>query len=83
MVTVGIAIAGPGGGLILEFVGLDHSLGEHPKSVLADLRLASILVPVMGTLTAMAFFWNGGLNEVRADATRAEMEAQKGNAPAS
>lgn len=74
MVKFGFAIAGLGGGLILEWVGLG---GEGHEVNLTGLRLAYIVVPALGTLIAIAVMWGYDLDEARSRAVREEIAERK------
>jgi len=77
MVKFGFAIAGGLSGLILWMVGFDQSVAVQPQATLEGLKLAYILVPVTGTLIAMAVMFRYDLSEERAHEIRAELETRK------
>ena len=78
MVKCGFAIAGLGSGLILTLVGFDESPGAvQTDAALTGLRLAYILVPVTGTLIALAVMWGYDLDETRVAEIRAALAARK------
>ncbi len=63
MVKFGFAIAGLLGGLIMKLVGFDQSVAVQTTEALNGLRLAYILIPVTGTLIAMAVMWRYDVTE--------------------
>ncbi|MEM1330120.1 MAG: MFS transporter [Planctomycetota bacterium] len=75
MVKFGFAIAGLGGGLILDAVGFGDNGGEPNLTLL---RLAYIAVPVIGTLVAIAVMWTYDLDEQRASEIRRELADRRG-----
>lgn len=77
MVKFGFAIAGLGSGLIMKAVGFDQSVTEQTPAALTGLRLAYILVPVAGTLIAMACMWRYDIDEARAREIRAAIAARR------
>ncbi len=84
MVKFGFAIAGLGGGLIMALVGFDQSAAQQTPEALTGLRLAYILVPVMGTLIAILVMLGYDLTEERSREIRrqiAERKAPAGDIP--
>jgi GPH family glycoside/pentoside/hexuronide:cation symporter len=83
MVKFGFAIAGLGSGLILTLVGFDESPGAvQTDAALTGLRLAYIVVPVVGTLAALAIMWGYDLDERRSDDVRRQIAQRKATKPA-
>ena len=78
MVKFGFAIAGLMSGLILKIVGFDQAVAVQAPEALEGLRLAYILVPISGTLIAMAVMKNYDLTEERAHEVRLQLEAKRG-----
>ena len=78
MVKFGFAIAGLFSGLILAFVGFDQNVEVQTSTALQGLKLAYILVPVTGTLIAMAVMARYDLSEQRANEIRVELESRRG-----
>ena len=76
-VKFGFAIAGLGGGLILKGVGFDQSVPAQTPEALNGLRLAYILVPITGTLIAMAVMWRYDMTEARSRQIREQIAARK------
>lgn len=76
-VKFGFAIAGLGGGLILKGVGFDQSVPEQTPEALSGLRLAYILVPITGTLVAMAIMWRYDVTEERVERIRQQIAERK------
>lgn len=77
MVKFGFAIAGLGGGLIMKVVGFDQTEPIQTQEALGGLRLAYILVPVTGTLIAMAVMWGYDITEQRSREIRAQIADRK------
>ncbi len=77
MVKFGFAIAGLGSGLIMKLVGFDESVAEQTPEALAGLRLAYIVVPVAGTLIAIAVMWGYDLDEARSREIRRRIAERK------
>jgi GPH family glycoside/pentoside/hexuronide:cation symporter len=78
MVKFGFAIAGLLSGLILSLVGFDQDVSVQSLDTLEALKLAYILLPMSGTLIAMAVMRGYDLNEARAHEIRAQLEARRG-----
>jgi GPH family glycoside/pentoside/hexuronide:cation symporter len=79
MVKFGFAIAGLMSGLILSLVGFDQSVAVQTPEALAGLKLAYILVPIGGTLIAMAFMLRYDITEEKAHEMREELEKRRGS----
>ena len=77
MVKFGFAIAGLGGGLIMKLVGFDQSVAVQTPEALTGLRLAYILLPVTGTLIAMAAMWRYDVTEERSHEIRLQLAERK------
>jgi len=77
MVKFGFAIAGLLSGLILWVVGFDQNIAVQPQETLASLKLAYIVVPVAGTIIAMAVMFRYDLSETKAHEIRAELEVRR------
>ncbi len=77
MVKFGFAIAGLGGGLIMKGVGFDESVAVQTPGALTGLRIAYIVVPIVGTAIAMAFMWRYDLDEARSRDIREQIAARK------
>ena len=78
MVKFGFAIAGLMSGLIMKIVGFDEAVTVQTPEALEGLRLAYILVPISGTLIAMAVMKNYDLSEKKAHEVRLALEARRG-----
>ncbi|NNJ93735.1 MAG: MFS transporter [Halobacteria archaeon] len=78
MVKFGFAIAGLLSGLILKLVGFDQDVAVQTPEALSGLRLAYILVPITGTLIAMAVMSRYDLSEQKAHEIRLELETRRG-----
>jgi GPH family glycoside/pentoside/hexuronide:cation symporter len=77
MVKFGFAIAGLLSGLILTVVGFDQNVALQPQETLDSLKLAYILVPIIGTLIAMVVMLRYDLDEQKASDIRGELEARR------
>ena len=77
MVKFGFAIAGLGGGLIMKLVGFDQSVAVQTPEALAGLRLAYIVVPVTGTLIAIAIMWRYDVSEEVSREVRLQIAERK------
>lgn len=75
MVKFGFAIAGLGGGLILNWVNLGDGAAGEPN--LTGLRLAYIAVPIVGTLAAIMVMWGYDIDEERAREIRERIAARR------
>ena len=78
MVKFGFAIAGLFSGLILTLVGFDQDVTVQSTSTLENLKLAYILVPMSGTLIALAIMARYDLSEQKAHEIREALEARRG-----
>ena len=78
MVKFGFAIAGLLQGAILGMVGFDSSLATQTMETLEGLKLAYIVVPMSGTLIAMAVMAGYDLSEQKAHEIRQQLEARRG-----
>ncbi len=78
MVKFGFAIAGLFSGLILSLVGFDQNITVQSPETLESLKLAYILVPMTGTLIALAVMARYDLSEQKAHDIRQQLEARRG-----
>jgi GPH family glycoside/pentoside/hexuronide:cation symporter len=78
MVKFGFAIAGLLSGLILALVGFDQSVAAQTQDTLDGLKLAYIMVPITGTLIAMAVMLRYDLSEQKAHEIREQLETKRG-----
>jgi GPH family glycoside/pentoside/hexuronide:cation symporter len=78
MVKFGFAIAGLMSGLILKFVGFDQDIAVQTPEALVGLRIAYIVVPITGTLIAMAIMSRYDITEEKSHEMRLELEARRG-----
>jgi GPH family glycoside/pentoside/hexuronide:cation symporter len=78
MVKFGFAIAGLLSGLILTLVGFDQNITEQLPETLERLKLAYIIVPMTGTLIAIAIMSKYDLSEQKAHEIRQQLEARRG-----
>ncbi len=79
MVKFGFAIAGLLSGLILTLVGFDQSVAEQTPQALVGLRLAYIIVPMIGTILAIIVMLEYDLSEEKAHEIRLQLEARRGS----
>jgi len=77
MVKFGFAIAGLLSGMILKLVGFDESIAVQTPAALTGLRLAYIIVPVVGTVLAMVIMWSYDLSEEKTIEIRDQLQARK------
>ena len=78
MVKFGFAIAGLFSGLILSMVGFDQNVTVQTLATLQNLKLAYILVPMSGTMIALAVMTRYDLSEQKAHDIRLALEARRG-----
>jgi GPH family glycoside/pentoside/hexuronide:cation symporter len=78
MVKFGFAIAGLLSGLILTLAGFDQDVSVQAPDTLEALKLAYILVPMAGTLIAIAVMSRYDLSEERAHDIRLQLERRRG-----
>jgi GPH family glycoside/pentoside/hexuronide:cation symporter len=78
MVKFGFAIAGLMSGLILGLVGFNEDIAVQSPEALAGLRLAYIIVPICGTLIAVAVMTRYDLTEEKAHEIRQQLESRRG-----
>jgi GPH family glycoside/pentoside/hexuronide:cation symporter len=78
MVKFGFAIAGLFSGLILTLVGFDQNVSAQLPETLERLKLAYIIVPMSGTLIAIAIMSRYDLSEQKAHDIRQQLEARRG-----
>jgi len=78
MVKFGFAIAGLLSGLILSIVGFDQDVNQQTTETLEALKLAYILVPMTGTLIAIAVMSRYDLSEQKAHEIRLQLEQKRG-----
>lgn len=78
MVKFGFAIAGLLSGLILGLVGFDESVAVQTPQALEMLKLAYMLVPIVGTTIAIAVMSTYDLSEQKAHEIREKLEAIRG-----
>lgn len=78
MVKFGFAVAALLGGAMLSWVGFDQNAPTQTEAALTGLRMTYILIPMTGTVIAMFIMAGYDLDEARANAIRAELEARQG-----
>ncbi len=78
MVKFGLAVAGLFSGLILAWVGFDQATAAQSAETLDNLKLAYILLPMMGTTIALAVMTRYDLSEQKAHDVREALEARRG-----
>jgi glycoside/pentoside/hexuronide:cation symporter, GPH family len=77
MVKFGFAIAGLGGGLIMNWVGFDESVAQQTPEALFGLRLAYVFLPVAGTLIAIVIMLGYDLTEQRSREIRQQITERR------
>lgn len=82
MVKFGFAVAGLATGVIMSAVGFDPNASQQGEGALIGLRLFYILVPVTGTLLAIAIMWGYDLDESRSREIRARIAERRGRGAA-
>ena len=80
MVKFGFAIAALLGGLIMEAVGFDPDASKQTTEAMTGMRLAYIIVPVTGTLIAMAVMFGYDITEERSREIRRQVAERKAGA---
>jgi GPH family glycoside/pentoside/hexuronide:cation symporter len=78
MVKFGFAVAGGGSGLIMALVGFVPDAPVQPDGAVTGMRIAYILVPVVGALLAIWVMRDYDVTEQRAKEIRAELERRRG-----
>ncbi|MFG0329054.1 MAG: MFS transporter [Phycisphaerales bacterium] len=77
MVKFGFAVAGLAGGLIMKLVGFDQSAAVQTPEALTGLRIAYIVVPIIGTMLAVIVMWGYDLGEERSRQIRQQIEERR------
>jgi GPH family glycoside/pentoside/hexuronide:cation symporter len=77
MVKFGFAIAGLGGGLIMDLVGFDGAAQVQKPDAMVGLLMAYCIVPITGTLIAMAVMRGYDLDEERSAEIRRQIAERK------
>ncbi len=80
MVKLGQAIAIFFSGIILKGVGFRQGQAEQLQSTITGLRIADIVIPVVGALIAIAVIWSYTITEKRANEIRDELVKRRGKA---
>ena len=75
---IGFAVAGAGSGLIMALVGFVPDAPVQPEGAVTGMRIAYILVPVVGALLAIWVMRDYDVTEERAKEIRAELERRRG-----
>lgn len=81
MVKFGFAIAALLGGLIMEVVGFDPNAAQQTTQAMTGMRLAYIIVPIIGTSIAIFVMLGYDLNEDRSREIRSELDSRKAAGP--
>ena len=81
MVKFGLAFAGLLSGFILGSIGFDQNIAIQTDETLAQLRIAFIGVPVMGTLIALWAMKDYALDEAAVEDIKAKLAGQRIDAP--
>lgn len=74
MVKFGFAIAGLMSGVIMSLVNFTPDAAAQPPGAVTGMRLFYSLLPIAGTLIAIAVMWKYDLTEKRANEIRDELE---------
>jgi GPH family glycoside/pentoside/hexuronide:cation symporter len=77
MVKFGMAFAGGMSGLIMNFVNFVPDAPVQTAGAITGIRIAYSVVPIFGTLLAVAVMWNYDISEQRANEIRAELEKRR------
>ena len=77
MVKFGFAVAGLFSGLILSFIGFNQDVNLQTPDTLQSLKLAYILVPMIGTVLAMMIMSGYDLSEQKAHEIRQKLESKR------
>lgn len=77
MVKIGFAVAGLATGVIMSSVGFDPNAASQTESTMTGMRLAYVIIPVVGAAAAIAVMMGYDLNESRAAGIRAELDARR------
>jgi len=77
MVKFGMAFAGGMSGLIMGLVGFVPDAPVQPDGAVTGMRIAYSLVPIIGTLLAIAIMRGYDISEQRANEIRADLERRR------
>lgn len=77
MVKFGMAFAGGMSGLIMSFVNFVPDAPIQADGAVTGMRVAYSVVPIIGTLLAIAVMWSYDLSEGRANEIRAELDRRR------
>ena len=77
MVKFGLAFAGLLSGLIMTIVNFTPGADVQPEGAVTGMRIAYTLVPIIGTMIAMAIMWTYDLTEDKSNEIRLQLEARK------
>jgi GPH family glycoside/pentoside/hexuronide:cation symporter len=77
MVKFGMAFAGGMSGLIMSLVGFVPDAPVQAAGAVTGLRVAYSVVPIIGTLLAVAVIWSYDITEQRANEIRAELDRRR------
>jgi GPH family glycoside/pentoside/hexuronide:cation symporter len=80
MVKLGQALAVFFSGLVLKGVGFKQGQAEQLGSTITGLRIADIVIPVVGAFIAIAVIWSYSISEKKANEIRDELEKRRGKA---
>jgi len=79
MVKFGLAIAGLLSGIIMSLVNFTPDSLTQPEGAIIGLRIFYSLIPIAGTLTAIAIMWTYDLTEKRAREIRKKLDKRNDN----
>jgi GPH family glycoside/pentoside/hexuronide:cation symporter len=77
MVKFGMAFAGGMSGLIMSLVNIVPHAPFQAEVAVTGIRIAYSVVPIIGTLLAIAVMWGYDITERRANEIRAELERRR------
>ena len=80
MVKLGNGLAIFFSGAVLKFVGFDQNQAKQSVETLTGLRVADIIIPIIGAAIAIFVIWSYNLSEKEAKSIRQELEQRRGNA---
>ncbi len=77
MVKFGLAFAGLFSGLVMKAVHFDANASTQVAGAITGIRIAYTVLPIVGTLLAIAVMWNYDLSEEKSKEVRRKIEERK------
>jgi GPH family glycoside/pentoside/hexuronide:cation symporter len=77
MVKFGLAFAGLVSGLVMKLAHFDANAAVQASGAITGIRIAYTMLPIAGTLLAIAVMWNYDLSEEKANEVRRQIEDRK------